>query len=76
MKVATSAQIKADSIAGLRLTWPDITDSVNAFRSDILHEQFFMMQMMFDKAVLSKIDIETSIAMSSKLAYQLAKLAD
>ena len=75
LKVATSAQIKNIQSAGLRLSWPDLANTINAFRVDVGHEQSFMTQMESAKNILSKIDSTTSITMSSRLAYQLTKLS-
>jgi hypothetical protein len=75
LKAVTSAQIKASYLAGLRLAWSDVADSISALQAHIHHEQSLMAQVIVDRSILSKIDTETSIAMSSKLAYQLAKLS-
>jgi hypothetical protein len=75
LKAATSAQFKNALVAGLRLSWPDLANDINAFRIDVGHEQLFIAQIASTKHILSKIDSATSIAMSSKLAYQLTKLS-
>ena len=75
LKSATSAQIKAAFFAGLRLPWSDVGNSINVLKMDVHHEQLFMAQVTSAKYILSRIDSVTSIAMSSKLAYQLAKLS-
>jgi len=75
LKASTSAQIKAAFVAGLRLPWSDVVKSINAFRTDVRHEQVFMAEMASAKHILMKIDSATSITMSSKLAYQLTKLS-
>ncbi|CAF1225198.1 unnamed protein product [Rotaria sordida] len=75
LKAATSVQIKDLLSAGLRLSWPDLANNINDFRTDVGHEQLFMAQLASAKHILSKIDSATSIAISSKLAYQLTKLS-
>jgi hypothetical protein len=75
LKATTSAQIKAAFSAGLRLSWSDVADFINVLKVDIHHEQLFMAQLASANYILSKIDSTTSMAMSSKLAYQLAKLS-
>ena len=76
LKVATSAQIKAAFNSGLRLPWSAIENSINVLKADVCYEQAFMTQLASNKRILSTIDNTTSIVMSSKLAYQLAKLLD
>ncbi|CAF4061953.1 unnamed protein product, partial [Rotaria sordida] len=75
LKAATSVQIKDLLLAGLRLSWPDLANDINDFRTDVGHEQLFMAQLASAKHILSKIDSATSIAISSKLAYQLTNLS-
>jgi len=75
LKAATSTRITDLLSAGLRLSWPDLANDINKFRTAIGHEQSFMIEMTSAKHVLSKIDSATSITMSSKLAYQLTKLS-
>ena len=70
-----SAQIKDLLLAGRRLSWQDLVNDIDAFRTDVGDEQLFMAQMPSAKHVLSKIDSATSMAMSSKLAYQLTELS-
>lgn len=76
LKAVTSAQIKAALSNGLRLSWSDVSDSINILKTDIRYEQLFMAELTAAKDILSKIDNSTSIAMSSKLAYQLVKLSN
>ncbi|CAF4158803.1 unnamed protein product [Adineta steineri] len=76
LKASTSAQIKIALLNGLRLTWSDVAKSFDAFRADVHHEQLFMTELTSARHILAKIDCATSIAMSSKLAYQLTKLAN
>ncbi|CAF1339888.1 unnamed protein product [Rotaria sp. Silwood1] len=75
LKAATSAQIKNLLSTGRRLSWPDLPNNINAFRTDVGHEQLFIAQTASAKDISSKIDSATSIAMSSKLAYQLTRLS-
>ncbi|CAF4276851.1 unnamed protein product, partial [Rotaria sordida] len=75
MKATTSAQIEAAFSAGLRLSWSDVADIINVLKADIHHQQLFMAQVASANYISTKIDSTTSIAMSSKLAYQLAKLS-
>ena len=75
LKAATSTQINDLLSAGLRLSWPDLANDINTFRTAVGHEQLFMVQVASAKHILSSIDSSTSIAMSSKLAYQLTKLS-
>ncbi|CAF4360364.1 unnamed protein product [Rotaria sp. Silwood2] len=75
LKAATSAHIKDLLLGGIRLSWPDLANNINTFRTDVGHEQLFMAQIASAKHILSKIDSGTSITMSSKLAYQLTKLS-
>jgi hypothetical protein len=75
LKATTSAQIDAAFSAGLRLSWSDVTDIIDVLNADIHHQQLFMTQVASANYILSKIDSTTSIAMSSKLAYQLSKLS-
>ncbi|CAM4845524.1 unnamed protein product, partial [Rotaria magnacalcarata] len=56
LKVATSAQIKNLQSTGLRISWPDLANTINAFRIDVGFEQSFMAQMESTKDILSKID--------------------
>ncbi|CAF4249056.1 unnamed protein product [Adineta steineri] len=76
LKAWTSAPIKIILSDGLRLTWSDVSKSFDAFRADVHHEQLFMTELTSTRHILGKIDCATSIAMSSKLAYQLIKLAN
>jgi hypothetical protein len=75
LKVATSIQLKDILSAGIRLSWPDLANNINEFRLAVGHEQSFITKMASAKYILSKIDNETSIMISSKLAYQLTKLS-
>ena len=75
LKAATSAHIKDLLLGGIRLSWADLANNINTFRTDVGHEQLFMAQIASAKHILSKIDSATSITMSSKLAYQLTKLS-
>ena len=75
LKASTSTQIKVALSTGLRLRWSEVVKSINAFRADVRHEQLFMTELTRAKHILSKIDGATSIALSSKLAYQLTKLS-
>jgi len=76
LKVATSAQMKAAFNSGLRLPWSITGNNINILITDVRYEQAFIKQVSSDKRILSTIDSTTSVAMSSKLAYQLAKLSD
>ncbi|CAF1474625.1 unnamed protein product [Adineta steineri] len=76
LKASTSAQIKLALSNGLRLIWSDVSKSFDAFRADVHREQLFMTELTSARHILAKIDCATSIAMSSKLAYQLTKLAN
>ncbi|CAF0829176.1 unnamed protein product [Adineta steineri] len=75
MKATTSAQIMAACSRGLRLFWSDIADIINVLKVDIHHQESFMTEVASSNFISSKIDITTSIAMSSKLAYQLTRLS-
>ena len=75
LKATTSARIKAAHVAGLRLSWSDVVNSIEVLKAHVHHEQTFITRIRHDKYILSKIDTDTSMAMSSKLAYQLAKLS-
>jgi len=75
LKATTSAQIKAAFFAGLRLPWSAVANSINVLKTDVRNEQVFMEQVLSAKHISSKIDSTTSMVMSSKLAYQLAKLS-
>lgn len=75
LKAAVSAQIKVALLTKLRLSWADAVDNVSAFKMDAQLEQLFMTEMASSNHILSKIDCSVSITMSSKLAYQLTKLA-
>ncbi|CAF5196432.1 unnamed protein product, partial [Rotaria magnacalcarata] len=48
---------------------------INAIKMNIRREQLFIEEMASTKHILSKIDTTASIAMSSKLAYQLTKIS-
>ena len=74
LKATTSAQIKAAYFAGLRFRWSDIVNSIGVLKAHVRHEHSFIKQIRHDKFIPSKIDTETSMATSSKLAYQLVKL--
>ena len=76
IKATLSTQAREEYSKELRFRWSDVVDGINAIRANILHEQNFMKQIKFDKSVLSKIDVDGSIMMSSKLAYRLAKLVE
>ena len=75
LKATTSAQIKAAHAAGLRLPWSDVVNRIEVLKAHVHHEQTFTTRIRHDKYILSKIDTDTSMAMTSKLAYQLAKLS-
>ena len=74
LKATTCAQIKAAYCAELRLPWSEIFGAIEALKTFVRHEQFFVARIKSDKSILSKIDTETSMTMWSKLAYQLTKL--
>jgi hypothetical protein len=75
LKAATSAQIKDLLSTGRQITWPDLPNDINAFRTDVGHEQLFVAQTASAKDISSRIDSATSITMSSKIAYQLTRLS-
>lgn len=75
LKATTSAQIKAAFSSGLRLPWSDVANIIEVLKADVHHQQLFMNQVASTQYISSKIDIVTSITMSSKLAYQLTKLS-
>ena len=75
LKATACAQIKANTSAGLRLPWSDVAHLIDLVEVDVRHQQSFVTQTASAKYISSKIDSATSIAMSSKLAYQLAKLS-
>ncbi|CAF1550896.1 unnamed protein product, partial [Adineta ricciae] len=60
---------------GMKLSWPDLASNINEFRLAVGHERSFVTEMASATRILSKMDNETSITMSSKLAYQLTKLS-
>ena len=75
LKVTTSAQIKAAFLAGLRLPWSAVANSIHVLKMDIRHERTFMEQIKLARYISSKINSTASIAISSKLAYELTKLS-
>ncbi|CAF1590778.1 unnamed protein product [Rotaria magnacalcarata] len=75
LKAATSTQVKDALIAGLRMSRVDAAKLINAIKMNIRREQLFIEEMAPTKHILSKIDTTASIAMSSKLAYQLTKIS-
>nr|AEN94419.1 hypothetical protein [Adineta vaga] len=75
LKAATSIKIKDILSTGIRLSWPNITNDINEFRLAVGYEQSFMMKMASAQHILSKINNQSSMTMSSKLAYQLVKLS-
>ncbi|CAF2251696.1 unnamed protein product, partial [Rotaria magnacalcarata] len=75
LKAATSTQVKDALIAGLRMSRVDAAKLINAIKMNIRREQLFIEEMASTKHILSKIDTTASIAMSSKLAYQLTKIS-
>ena len=75
LKAATSIQLTDILSTGVRLSWPDLASNINEFRLAVGHERSFMTKMSSATHILSKIDNEASITMSSKLAYQLTKLS-
>ncbi|CAF4276994.1 unnamed protein product [Rotaria magnacalcarata] len=75
LKAATSAQMKDALIAGLRISRVDVAKLINAIKMNIRREQLFIEEMASTKHILSKIDATASIAMPSKLAYQLTKIS-
>jgi len=75
MKAVTCAEINAACSTGLRLPWSDIVDIIHLLKADIHRQQLFIAQMESASYISSKIDSATSIAMSSKMAYQLTKLS-
>lgn len=74
MKSTVSHQIKTAFNAGLRVWWADVCEFINELDDDIVYQQKLMVEASSMKFVCSKIDSATSIAMTSKLAYQLSKL--
>ena len=74
LKATTSAQIKATRFDELRLSWSNVVNSIEVLKAHVHYEQSFITQIRHAKYILSEIDTETSMATSSKLAYQLAKL--
>lgn len=75
MKSKVSHQIKTAFDDGLRVWWADISQFINEFDNDIRYQQKFITEASSFKYITSKIDSTTSIAMTSKLAYQLSKLS-
>lgn len=75
MKATVSTQIKNAVSSGLRVSWSDVATLISSLEDDIRHQQVFMTLTAASNEISSKIDSATSIAMSSKLAYQLVKLS-
>ncbi|CAF1131153.1 unnamed protein product [Adineta ricciae] len=75
LKAATSIKIKDVLSAGVTLSWPNVADDINEFRLAVSHERSFIMKMASAQHILSKINNESSITLSSKLVYQLTKLS-
>ncbi|CAF1637798.1 unnamed protein product [Adineta ricciae] len=75
LKATTSFQLKDLLSTGMKLSWPDLASNINEFRLAVGHERSFMTEMASATHILSKMDNEASITMSSKLAYQLTKLS-
>lgn len=75
MKSTVSRQIKTAFDDGLRVWWADISQLINEFDNDIRYQQKFVAEASTLKHISSKIDSTTSMAMTSKLAYQLSKLS-
>ena len=67
--------IKNAISTGIRVSWSDVATLISSLEDDIRHQQSFMARTALAAHISSKIDSATSIAMSSKLAYQLAKLS-
>lgn len=77
MKMALTSQLKAMSSTNLRLVWSTIASQVNLFERHVYHEQSFIKHIRAKQNDLFKrIHFQSSVAMSSKLAYQLIKLVD
>jgi hypothetical protein len=59
----------------LRLTWSFTVDTVDALKASMIHEQSLKEKTGLASDINSKIDIETSIALSAKLIYQLSRIS-
>ena len=75
LKAATSIKIKDILFVGIKLSWSNIANDINEFRLAVGHEQSFMMKMASAQGILSKMSNQSSMTLSSKLAYQLVKLS-
>jgi hypothetical protein len=77
LKMALAIQLKAIFSTNLRLTWSMIATQVNAFERFVDYEQIFIKKVQLNAIHLSKtIDFQSSITMSSKLAFHLVKLTE
>lgn len=77
LKMALAIQLKMIFSTKLRLSWSMIASQVNAFERFVDHEQTFVKNLELKSIHLSKtIDFQSSITMSSKLAFQLIKLTE
>jgi hypothetical protein len=75
LKAAISAQLKMAANTNLRLSWSSTVHTVVVLKSAIVHEQLLQEKTGLASDINSKIDLETSIALSAKLIYQLSRIS-
>ena len=77
MKMALTSQLKVIFSTNLRLAWSTIASQVNLFERHVYHEQTFMKTIQSKpKHLFSRLHFQSSIAMSSKVAYELMRLIE
>ena len=75
LKMALAIQLKVIYSTDVRLAWSTIASKVYAFQRSIDQEQIFLKNIDLKAIHLSKnMDFQSSITMSSKLAFELVKL--
>lgn len=78
LKMALIKQLQVAHSTHLHLQWPMIASQIHCLQQHVQYEQFFQksMEMKNLLSFFKPIQFESSITMSSKLAYTLTKLSD
>ena len=77
LKMALSIQLKAIFSSALRVTLPIVATQLNEIERHVHYEQTFIKTFQLKQLNLFKnINFQSSATMTSKLAYELAKLTE
>ncbi len=77
MKMTLATQLKTMFSTNIRLPWSTIDSHVKTLERHVYHEQTSMKNLSIKQSdSLKRLNFQSSITMSSKLAYELVKLTD